>query len=113
MDLRQLRTLVDRQAEDEGLWFDAATAPEAYLQQELRRLHAAVEACGWQPIETAPRDGTPVLVTGGIAYWREEKSAWFTITGEEYPGRRIQWPVTHWMHLPAPPKPSPEERRTG
>jgi hypothetical protein len=24
--------------------FVAATAPEAYLQQELRRLHAAVEA---------------------------------------------------------------------
>jgi hypothetical protein len=35
--------LVRTQAEDEGLWFDAQTAPEAYLQQELRRLHAAVE----------------------------------------------------------------------
>ena len=33
------------QAEDAGLWFQARTAPEAYLQQELRRLHAAVEAC--------------------------------------------------------------------
>ena len=31
------------QAEDEGLWFVAKTAPEAYLQQALRRLHAAVE----------------------------------------------------------------------
>lgn len=36
--------LVDAQAEDEGLWFVAMSAPEAYLQQELRRLHAAVEA---------------------------------------------------------------------
>jgi len=36
--------LVNEQAEDEGLWFIARTAPEAYLQQELRRLHAAVEA---------------------------------------------------------------------
>jgi hypothetical protein len=35
--------VVREQAEDEGLWFDACTAPEAYLQQELRRLHAAVE----------------------------------------------------------------------
>jgi Family of unknown function (DUF6085) len=35
--------LVNEQAEDEGLWFMAMTAPEAYLQQELRRLHAAVE----------------------------------------------------------------------
>ena len=36
--------LVDEQAEDEGLWFQAETMPEAYLQQELRRLHAAIES---------------------------------------------------------------------
>lgn len=41
--LGELRALVLRQAEDEGLWFVARTAPEAYLQQELRRLHAAIE----------------------------------------------------------------------
>ena len=35
--------LVNAQAEDAGLWFNAQTAPEAYLQQALRRLHAAVE----------------------------------------------------------------------
>jgi len=40
---RTARELVDEQAEDEGLWFVAQTAPEAYLQQELRRLHAAIE----------------------------------------------------------------------
>jgi hypothetical protein len=38
-----LRGLVAQQAEDAGLWFKAATAPEAYLQQELRRLHTAFE----------------------------------------------------------------------
>lgn len=41
--LAELRSLVKMQAEDEGLWFVAQTAPEAYLQQELRRLHQAVE----------------------------------------------------------------------
>lgn len=35
--------LVEEQAEDEGLWFVARTAPEDYLQQALRRLHKAVE----------------------------------------------------------------------
>ena len=35
--------IVKAQAEDEGLWFIAKTAPEAYLQGELRRLHAAIE----------------------------------------------------------------------
>lgn len=35
--------LVGRQANDDGLWFMAKTAAEAYLQQELRKLHAAIE----------------------------------------------------------------------
>jgi len=39
-----LGDLVQLQATDDGLWFDALTALEAYLQQELRRLHASVEA---------------------------------------------------------------------
>jgi len=43
MNLEELCSIVDRQAEDEGLWFEAETAPEAYLQQELRKLHGAIE----------------------------------------------------------------------
>lgn len=39
----QVRRVVDAQAEDEGLWFIAETAAEAYLQQELRALHDAIE----------------------------------------------------------------------
>lgn len=38
-----IHDLVAKQAEDEGLWFQATTAAEAYLQQELRRLHALIE----------------------------------------------------------------------
>ena len=38
-----LTDMVNSQAEDEGLWFEAQTAPEAYLQQELRKLHALIE----------------------------------------------------------------------
>jgi hypothetical protein len=40
---KALVALVEKQAKDDGLWFVAPTAPEAYLQQELRRLHAAIE----------------------------------------------------------------------
>ena len=36
-------TLVNAQAKDGGLWFTANLAPEAYLQEALRKLHAAVE----------------------------------------------------------------------
>ena len=46
--------MVHRQAEDEGLWFVAQTAPEAYLQQELRRLHSAIEANAASLVEDKP-----------------------------------------------------------
>lgn len=39
-----LKQIVEKQAEDDALWFIAETAPESYLQSELRRLHAAVES---------------------------------------------------------------------
>jgi hypothetical protein len=46
-DRAQLRAIVDEQAEDEGLWgvnLDGSqNIVEAYLQQELRRLHTAIE----------------------------------------------------------------------
>ena len=41
--LALIQALVDKQAEDGGLWFVAQTAPEAYLQDELRKLHAIIE----------------------------------------------------------------------
>ena len=45
--LRAIRAVVDRQAEDEGLWsvpLDGLQPfAEAYLQQELRHLHKVIE----------------------------------------------------------------------
>ena len=41
--LARIRAVMDEQAEDEGLWFEAQTITEAYLQQKLRRLHAVIE----------------------------------------------------------------------
>jgi hypothetical protein len=41
--LESLQQVVAKQALDEGLWFNAQTAAEAYLQQELRRLHEMIE----------------------------------------------------------------------
>ena len=38
-----IKELVAKQADDDGLWSHAQTASEAYLQQELRKLHAAIE----------------------------------------------------------------------
>ena len=41
--LQRARAIAAEQAEDEGLWFDAQTASEAYLQQALRELARAIE----------------------------------------------------------------------
>jgi hypothetical protein len=43
VQLRKIQKVVDEQAEDEGLWHEASYASEAYIQKELRRLHAIIE----------------------------------------------------------------------
>lgn len=58
----------------------------------------------WQPIETAPRDGTRVLLfrgewmeSMGIGYWSNDWMEFTMVGGECFPG------PTHWMPLPPPP----------
>jgi hypothetical protein len=52
-------------------------------------------AFAWQPIETLPRDGTPVLV------WAEPMHA-PDIAWHEETGMTLRT-YTHWMALPKPP----------
>lgn len=57
---------------------------------------------GWQPIETAPKDGTKVLVY--TEYGRTFVAAWW----EDYDDWRYHYEgyvtkPTHWMPLPEPP----------
>ena len=42
--MEKILEVVNEQAEDEGLWLVNPTGSEAYLMQELRRLHAVIEA---------------------------------------------------------------------
>jgi hypothetical protein len=76
----------------------------------------------WQPIETAPKDGTWILVCGGrtnddhkdrshaVAQWthylngrtREEGNWQFAWYDGGYYGEYCD--PTHWMELPEPPK---------
>lgn len=60
----------------------------------------------WQPIETAPKDGTPILcftpdeqfspITGIDVLWFENGD-WL------YNANIVLDPPTHWMPLPPPP----------
>lgn len=59
----------------------------------------------WQPIETAPKDGTEILVFDAGAIFI---SLWFTDPdrGEQgwWDNGIVEPPPTHWMPLPDPPK---------
>lgn len=54
----------------------------------------------WQPIDTAPRDGTEIVVytadldAMGVAWW--EHGQW--TVGES------GWEPTHWIPVPPPPR---------
>jgi len=43
LELQKIRDLVAAQVNDEALWFLNVSVTEAYLQQELRKLHALIE----------------------------------------------------------------------
>lgn len=71
----------------------------------VARITAALaeKECGWiKCSERLPDTDKTVIVDGGIAYQRN--GGWFSLTGIEYPGRLIQWNVTHWRPLPPLPK---------
>jgi len=66
----------------------------------------------WQPIETAPKDGTEILVwcaqfkcavvvAWTVSVWVPCGGAW---VGEENRSDTTEWPATHWMPLPEPPQ---------
>lgn len=83
---------------------------------DLRELLAELE---WRPIETAPRDGTPVQIgrfsdiygfVGGIGYYINalDISGWIAICGfDKVAGVLGLGHPTHWRPLPEPPLPQP------
>ena len=77
------------------------------LNQRIEGLEAKQQ---WQPIETAPKDGSTVLlfVQGDIvqAHWGEPDGDYNNLCWIPEYGQAAIWKaaVTHWMPLPEPPK---------
>lgn len=78
-------------------------------QQEVYACDEGEEMSEWQPIETAPKDGTRiVLATSDTAYagrWAESQyiGMWW-MSGDYVAAFSKMNPPTHWMPLPQPPK---------
>ncbi len=99
-----------------GFYFDKRTDGSyttTSAQMRWEAWLARAEADGWRPIESAPRDGTLILLARGervtYGHWVRLEDAedidepyWHSwdggfLTDPEYD-------ATHWMPLPAPPK---------
>jgi hypothetical protein len=85
----------------DGCWMTHRNCRTLLALDALARLR---EAQTWQPIETAPKDGTEVLAwrggRRGIVRWHENSSYW-----DEWhrPTAHCRVEPTHWMPLPRTP----------
>ena len=93
----QLIEMLER-ARAESLVEDPRCEGAALNSSEYDALISALRQMRWQPIETAPKDGTHILVEGGEAYWRSG-GPWFSCSAQRY----IEWSPKSWMPLPSPP----------
>lgn len=98
-------------------WTTHSQTPTAVFDADGKRIvDQWVAPDGWLPIETAPMDGTYVLIgedhreSCGEAYYSGEEHRWYWANTQpgDYPDPHQPFP-THWQPMPAPPsdKPAP------
>ena len=88
------------------------TAANTY-EDERDDLKAKLARVEWQPIETAPKDGTLILVYEGVTTKKIWKASWWTgldcwafgVTSTDHTLMTMAQNIaaTHWMPLPEPP----------
>jgi len=101
-----------RQAENNSIISENQRGAEIAMLEWAAQRITELENVVWQPIETAPRDGTWVVLTDGsavgVAYWGGtyfgSDPAWVVYAHRsEFELCHVDKP-THWMPLPTPPE---------
>lgn len=108
---KELRRLANTQIEDDLRYINAADAlmVEAAGALDAKDERIAELSVGWQPIETAPKDGTRVLIWQDAAYlaWFELEYTWVSGGGawisERARSDTYEYAPTLWHPLPVPP----------
>ena len=99
----EVATLRSKLRDKEVYWSEEA----ARLMAEVARLTALVAQSGWEPIATAPKDRSRVMLWNGyrrcIGWFVPEGWHRQNIIGEPLGPRDID-PDFAWMPLPAPPE---------
>jgi hypothetical protein len=103
-------------AETEGFAWDSEEQDEVNraLARALARVAIAAMEPKWQPIDTAPKDGTDIIVYRpkfdgpyipevGTDYWHERLNCWGN--------SRSNTPPTHWQPFPKPVAEELKERQ--
>ncbi len=96
--------------------FAKAWAKEIVAAMEAAGVVFGAASAGWRDIESAPKDGTNVLMWRDgwphpqQTWWNEKRQAFLSLYGMEcWPSPSIGLPARLWMPLPAPPKGSDDE----
>jgi hypothetical protein len=118
-----VRMMLDEIFEVSGIKYDNALVAALHLKNLIGNLKADIavaeygrkraEAAIWQPLETAPRDGTRIIlwfartkIDKGEAvegfFDKVLDGTWMVSRGASFMDRRLRQP-THWMPLPGGP----------
>jgi hypothetical protein len=97
-----MKVLVEAVVSDPTYWHGGVIVNVGRLMANVKRkeVHPFPGVQEWRPIESAPKDGTPVLTLRhgtlqGVAEWNQ--GIWRMVHGPDIVG------VTHWLPLPPPP----------
>ena len=106
---------------EEPLMKEAKASAELSLKMSVKAKRGCASKCkckqGWQPIETAPYDGTHIIgfipedgISGGVRgiFWKETKrkfegAEWIDYDWVDALNDAHIMAPTHWMPMPNPP----------